>query len=388
MKKTLAILLTLSLIFSMVYVALADDAAPIKVGVYMPLTGSNAGSGTVQLQGIQMAFEEANAAGGINGRQLEIISYDSTGTSEGATKAATRLIENDGVQVVIGSFLSANILAVSELTENAKVLHVGAGTGATWTNCGLDYTYRATANGNLPVASAVSELVDCGYKSIALISVESDYGQSGHDAVITACQNSGIEVKADITYQAADTDFTGVISKAFQSGAETVFVYGQGEELALITKQLRLNGYEGLIFTVEGGANSEVLTVAGSASDGVVFSATYVVPDAPENGATELIREVLTKYYNQYGEMPFSDCFYRGYDEGSLVVEALRNAENPDSGESVKEAFKAISGLELLGGSFDFTAGTGDGLDQANQWMILDGKVQPFDKDAIMAIVE
>ena len=149
-----------------------------------------------------------------------------------------------------------------------------------------------------------------------------------------------------------------------------MFIYGQGEELALITKQFRLNGYEGLIFTVEGGANSEVLTVAGSAADGVVFSATYVVPDAPENGATELIREVLNKYYSQYGEMPFSDCFYRGYDEGSLVVEALRNAADPDSGESIKDAFKAISGLDLLGGTVDFTPATGDGLEQANQWMV------------------
>lgn len=407
MKKVLAFVLVLSMIFAMCACGSqpaettekptatqstkpeeTKGADPIKIGVYMPMTGSNAGSGLCQIQGIQMAMDEVNAEGGINGRKLEIITYDSTGTSEGAVKAATRLIEEDGVQVIIGSFLSANILAVSELTEKAKVLHVGAGTGASWTNIGLKYTYRATANGNLPVATMIEELIDCGFSSIALISVESDYGQSGHDAVVTGCEAKGIKVMADLTYQTGDTDFTGVITKALSSGAETIVVYGLGNELAMIAKQLRLNGYEDLIFTIEGGTNVEVLTVGGAAANGIVFAAAYVVPDAPENGATEMIREALNRFYNQYKEMPFSDCFYRGYDQGRLVAEALKNAKDVNSGESIKDAFVAIKGLELLGGTFDFTDGSGDGLTQANKWMIFDNKIQSYNKDVIMAFHE
>ena len=299
MKKFFSLTLVIAMMLMMAACG-AQNSDEIVVGCYMPLTGSNAGSGICEVRGIEMAFEEINAAGGINGKKITLTTYDSAGTTEGATKAATRLIEQDGVKIIAGSFLSSSVLAVSSLTERAKVLHVGTGTGATWTNIGLSYTYRATANGNLPVSTMVEQLIECGMKSIALISVASEYGQSGHDAVVNACKENNIEVKADIVYQSAETDFTGVISNAMTADADTVVVYGLGGELALIAKQLRQNGYQDLIFTIEGGANSEMFTVAGDASNGVIFSAAYVVPASPEDGATEQIQNVLKKYMEKY----------------------------------------------------------------------------------------
>ena len=387
MKKIISLALALAMLLLMVACTTEtnkEDSNEILIGCYMPLTGQNAGSGICEVQGIEMAFDEINAAGGIDGKTLKLITYDSTGTTEGATKAATRLIEQDGVKVIAGSFLSSSVLAVSSLTERAKVLHVGTGTGATWTNIGLNYTYRATANGNLPVATMMEQLVDCGKTSIALISVASEYGQSGHDAIIADCEKHNVEVKADIIYQSAETDYTGVISKALSAEADTIVVYGLGGELALLSKQLRQNGYEDLIFTIEGGANSEMFTVAGDASNGVVFSAAYVIPATPEEGATEQIRDVLTRYMQKYNEMPYSDCFYRGYDQGRLIAEALKNCEDVNDGESIMTAFRALSGVELLGGNFDYTNATGDGLSSANKWMIMDGKINVYDKDAVM----
>ena len=357
----------------------------IKIGMYVAMTGTNAGSGLCEMEGVQMAIDEINAGGGIDGRQLELISYDDAGTTEGATKAATRLIEEDGVKVIMGSFQSPNVLAVSELTEKAQVLHVGTGTGATWTNIGLDYTYRGTAIGTLTVDTMIEELVDLGMGSIALISVESEYGQSGRASVVAGAEAAGIEVKADLTYQSADTDFTGIIAKAMSAGADTMVLYGLGNEMAMIIKQLRQNGYEDLIFTIEGGANSEIFTVAGASADGLVFSAAYVVPTSPDGATSDLMKDVLTRYYEQYGEMPYSDTFYRGYDQMMLAAEAMKNCGNVDDGAAIKDAFKALSGVELLGGSFDFTAGTGDGLSAANKYMIMDGAIKAYDKAALEA---
>lgn len=388
MKKLISIVLVLAMMLLMVACTAntnKEDTNEILIGCYMPLTGPNAGSGICAVQGIEMAFEEINAAGGIDGKTLKLITYDSTGTTEGAAKAATRLIEQDGVKVIAGSFLSSSVLAVSSLTERAKVLHVGTGTGATWTNIGLDYTYRATANGNLPVATMMEQLVDCGKTSIALISVASEYGQSGHDAIIADCGKHNVEVKADIIYQSAETDYTGVISKALSAEADTIVVYGLGGELALLSKQLRQNGYDDLIFTIEGGANSEMFTVAGDASNGVVFSAAYVIPATPEEGATAQIQDILTRYMQKFNEMPYSDCFYRGYDQGRLIAEALKNCEDVNDGESIMTAFRALSGIELLGGSFDYTNATGDGLSSANKWMIMDGKIAVYNKDTLLS---
>ena len=358
---------------------------PIKIGVYGMFTGATAGHGICQLEGIQQVCDAVNADGGINGRLLELVSYDDAGTTEGATKAATRLIEEDGVQVIAGDLLSSNVLAVAPLAEAAKVLHVGTGTGASWTNIGLDYTYRAVAIGTLPVITMGEELVDMGMKSIALISVESEYGQSGRNDVLKVAEDCGIEVKADLTYQSADTDFTGIIAKAMAAEADTIVLYGLSTELAMIVKQLRQNGYNDLVFTAEGVTASEMFTVCGSASNGVVGASAYFIPPTPDGGTSELMREQLKIYYDEKGEMPYGEAFYRGYDQMSLIVEALKNCDNPDSGESIMNAFREISGLTLMGGTFDFTAGTGDGLSATNKYMIMDGAIVAYDKATLEA---
>ena len=153
----------------------------------------------------------------------------------------------------------------------------------------------------------------------------------------------------------------------------------------MIIKQLRQNGYEGPIYTIEGGANSEIFSVAGASADGLIFSAAYVVPATPEEAPTALMQDVLKVYYDATGQMPYSDCFYRGYDGMMLVGEALKNCDNPDSGESIRNAFVELKGIELCGGSFDFTAATGDGLVAANQYMIMDGAIKAYDKAALQA---
>lgn len=364
---------------------IANEGDTIEIGAYLPMTGANAASGLCELDGIHQALDEVNAAGGINGKMLELITYDDAGTTEGATKAATRLIEEDGVQVILGSFQSPNILAVSELTEKAKILQVGVGTGTSWTNIGLNYTFRGTANGFLPIGTMMDEIIDMGFKSIALMCSENETGQSGRIAILERAEIDNIEIKADLTFQPGDTDFTGIVNKAMASGADTIALYGGDSECALIIKQLRQNGYEDVLFTVEGGASAVIFNVAGENADGLIFAAPYVVPATPDEAATSLMQEVLKVHYDNKGEMPYSDVFYRGYDQAMLVVEALKNCDDVTSGESITEAFRNISGVELLGGSFDFTNGTGDGLTVTSKYMILDGAVKAYDKAALEA---
>ncbi len=387
MKKVISIVLALVMAMGFVLCASADGDT-ILVGCYMPLTGATAAAGLDQLNAVKMVIDEQNANGGINGKQIELVYYDDTGTSEGAVKAATRLIEDDGVKIIIGSSTSGNILAVSDITEEAKVPQLGTGTGSNWTNIGLEYTYRATSNSVLPIDTMASMITEFGYKNIALMTVLSEFGQSGHDAILAAFEKYGLTAAADIQFQSNETDYSGPIANALKANADAMVVYGVGYEEAMITKQLRQNGYNGLIFTTEGATDAQMFGTAGDTSNGVVFAATYVVPASVEEGATEMIRDVLAKCVETYGDMPYCDQFYRGYDQTKLVIAALENAEDINDGESIMNALRNISGLTLLGGTFDFTAGTGDGLNATSKWMILEGKIQEFDKaklDAFLA---
>ena len=390
MKKLITLLLAVIMLLSLTACGGPNnddnkDDDKIVVGCYMPLTGATAAAGLDQLNGVKMAIDACNAAGGINGKQIELLYYDDTGTSEGAVKAATRLIEQDGVKIIIGSSTSGNILAVSAVCEEAKVMQVGTGTGSTWTNIGLSYTYRATSNGNLPIATMATQVKDFGYKNVALLSVMSEFGQSGHDSIVDSCKKNGIEIVADITFQSNETDFSGPIANALAAKPEAMIVYGVGYEEAMVTKQLRQNGYTGLIFTTEGATDAQMLNTAQDAANGVVFAATYVVPATAEEGATQLIRDVLADCVKTYGAMPYCDQFYRGYDQACLVIEALKNSKDVNDGTANMEAFRAIKGFTGLGGDFDFTGATGDGLANTSKWMILDGKIQEYDKAALEA---
>lgn len=359
-------------------------ADTIKIGMYVTMTGKAAGTGIAAQRGYEMALGRINAAGGINGRKLEFISYDDMGTTEAATKAATRLIEDDGVQAIVGSHMSANVAAVAPLAEKAKVLHIGIGTGATWTNVGLDYTYRATCNANFLESSIIETVVEMGAKSIALICAETEYGQSGRENILKHAETAGLEVKSDLGYQAADTDYTGIINKTLAADADAIILYSIAQEAALQIKQFRQNGYDGLLYTMEGGATTEMFTVAGSASNGVIFVAGNILPATPEEGPTEKYVDVLTEYYATYGEMPSSSCFYRAFDGMMLLAEALKNCEDINSGESIMEAFRSLSGIEMISGTFDFTDGSGDGIKSSGKYMIVDGTTKVFDP-AVMA---
>ena len=122
-----------------------ESGDTIKIGFYGPLTGASSVVGVEGQKAVELAVKEANEAGGINGRQLELISYDDAQNTETSVKVVTRLVESDKVTAIIGSHISGSILATVDISEAAKVVQIGSGTSPIWTNIGLKYTFRGTA---------------------------------------------------------------------------------------------------------------------------------------------------------------------------------------------------------------------------------------------------
>ena len=114
-----------------------ESGDTIKIGFYGPLTGASSVVGVEGQKAVELAVKEANEAGGINGRQLELISYDDAQNTETSVKVVTRLVESDKVTAIIGSHISGSILATVDISEAAKVVQIGSGTSPIWTNIGL-----------------------------------------------------------------------------------------------------------------------------------------------------------------------------------------------------------------------------------------------------------
>lgn len=404
MKKVFALLLTLCLLLSLAACggnnssdsnADSSDPAPtgssdpapadsgdpapaasgdtIKIGLYATITGTNALAGEMAEKGARLALKEINAAGGVNGQMLELVVYDDKSTPEGAVRAVTRMVDSDHVTAIVGSNSSPNIVAASQITEDAGVLQVGCGTSPSYTNAGYQYIFRGTANANLPNAAFVDAMEKTGAQKVAILSIASENGVSGVNST-KALLPASMEVVCEEQYQPTDTDFTGQIAKIIASGADSVILYGTTSDSALAIKQLRSNGYNGFIYGPEALGVPDIINVGGEAAENVIFGSGAIIPATIDDAANEVEKAMLTAFVEEYGEMPVSDVVYRGYDSAKIIAIALQNASDINDPDAIREAVLGITDFEGIAGTYNFSDGSGDGLSTARAYIISGGK--------------
>lgn len=360
----------------------------LRIGIWTSLTGASAIEGELVQKGAELAADQWNKKGGVNGRSVEFIIYDDQSTTEGAVTATTRLIENDKVDAIMGSNLSNSIVATADLIEAAGIPFVGNGTGSAWTNAGYHYIFRGTCvNTYINEAFVRTMAEEMGVKDAAFLYVETENGQTAAADIEDYCEKYGVNLVYEGTYQSADSDFTGQVANIVSSKPEGVMLFGLANELSLVVRQLRQGGYNGYIYMAEAGASVDLMQVAGDAANGIVFSAAYVVPPTPEESPSDRMGEMLKAYVDLHGGMPATDVAFRAYDGMNLLLTAFANAEDIDDKDSIRDAFLAIQGYEGIGGTFDFTAGTGDGLSTCNVYMIIDGSYHIFDRAELEAAI-
>ncbi len=389
MKKQLAATLALVLVLSLA--ACGSDApsaadpggsAPaesdaIKIGLYTPLTGTSAMVGTQEKMGVDLAVKQINENGGVNGKQFTVIAYDDQLNAEQAVKAVTRLIQTDKVNAIIGSMSSGNIMATADMVEEAQILEIGAGTSPLWTNCGYEYVFRGTQNSASFNTGIVEEMTTVGATRLGTLISSTEYATNGWADIKEQLAGTGIEIVMETNYMAGDTDFSGQITKLVNAGLDAVLVYGGTEDFGIQCKQLRQLGYEGYIYGPETFASPDVREVAGDAANGVLFACGYVIPDAVEDAATPEEKAFLEAFVAEYGEMPVSDTAYRGYDSMMLLAKVFETAASME-GPDMRQALLNVD-YTGIGGKFDYSDGSGDGLAACNLFAIVDGKNIPFE---------
>ena len=393
MKKWFALLLALALTLSLAGCGgsdteTSDEASgtestesgsteAIKIGLYTPLTGTSALVGTQEQMGVDLAVKQLNEAGGINGRQITVVAYDDEFNAETAVKVVTRLVQTDNVDAIIGSMSSANILATADIVEEAQVLEIGCGTSATWTNAGYNYVFRGTQNAALFNVGIVDLIETMGVTKLGSIVSSTEYATTGWADVKSQLADTDVEIAVETDYMAGDTDFTGQITRIVNADLDSVLVYGATEDYGILCKQLRQMGYEGYIYGSETFASPDVREVGGDAVNGVLFACGYVIPDAVEDAATEEEKAFLEAFVEEYGELPQSDTAYRGYDSMMLLAEVFKTAPSMEPAD-LREALLNVD-YTGIGGKFDFSDGSGDGLAGCNLYAVVDGKNVPFD---------
>ncbi|NLI83692.1 MAG: ABC transporter substrate-binding protein [Deltaproteobacteria bacterium] len=344
MKRTSILLLASLLLTSFAIQAAAQET--VKVGIILPVTGDKAKFGEIEKKSFEMALEEINAAGGINGKKLEFIFEDDTGRPDVARSAAEKLITKDKVVMLGGGYGSSETFAISGVAQQNRVpFLVATGSDDKITEQNWEYIFRL----NPPVSeypkALESFLTEVAKPKTAVILYENtNFGSSGSKEFEKTCEKLGIKVLMTEGYEHGGVDFKPILVKVKQANPDLVYMISYLMDASLLMRQSMELRVTPKLFV--GGAAGftlpEFLKNAGKASEGV-FSATLWYQTLPYPGA----KDYYDKFMKKYG----SETEYHGaegYASAYVIADALKRAKSMTAAD-VREALSKTDMMTVFG---------------------------------------
>lgn len=351
MKKILSLVMALAMLLTPV-IACAEG---YTIGHYGGFTGAVATAGSNGRDGILLAVKLWNEKGGVLGGDIKVELYDDGSTTEGAVKGVSYLLDQVGVDGLIGSQLSGNIQATGDLVEAYEIPEVATGMNPAWLEQGWTYLFRSlpsSAGGAAPLVDAMQELKS---DKIASLVYQDDGNISAYNQVKAEIESrDGIEIINEQQAMVGETDWTGPLSAIVNEAPNGVIVFAQAEQGSLMVRQLRNLGYTDYIYGCETFSSTDMRNVAGDAANGIVFFAPHCVPDSPEEGNTDAEIAFLTAWVDEYGTMPISDVAYRAFDATNILLTAVEKAGTAD-GPTVRDTIASLE-MDILAGHANFAA--------------------------------
>ncbi|WNG55026.1 ABC transporter substrate-binding protein [Archangium gephyra] len=325
------------------------DTNTILLGQVGSLTGSEATFGVSARNGIAMAVAEANAAGGVKGKKLEVRVYDSQGRPEEAAQAATRLISHDKVSVILGEAASTNSMAMAEKAQAAGVpMITPTSTNPAVTRKG-DYIFRVCFIDpfqGFVMAKFARENLKLNRVAV-LQDNKSDYSVGLTGVFSRKFSEMGGAIVANESYSKGDTDFRAQITAFKQAKPEALFVPGYYTDVGLIARQARELGLSVPLLGGDGWESDKLFELGGTAIEGSYYSNHYSVdnPDAR-------VQEFIAKYKATHGGALPDSVAALAYDAAKLAIDAMKRA--PDlSRASIRDAIAATKDFPGVGGTIN-----------------------------------
>ena len=273
--------------------ALSQDK--VKLVDVIELSGAGATAGTNFKNGVDLAVADINAKGGILGKQIEIVHYD-TQTNPGNTRAAVQRAIDEGAYAVLGPVFSGPISASMQISQRAEIAQIVAGEAAGFTKQGNPYIFRTSLSQTaaMPkIAKYLKETVKAG--SIAVVWVNNDFGKGGRDAILPELEKAGIKVAVDLATEQGQADFAADAIKVKNANVDAVFVYLNEEESARFLRAAKQQGVTKPMIGETTLLGAKVIELAGDAANGVKGHVGLSI-DAPIPAFQEFGKKYQTKY--------------------------------------------------------------------------------------------
>ena len=313
------------------------------------LTGAGETYGTVAHQSKQMALDEINAAGGIDGRMLEFVVEDSKCNAADAITAYNKLTNVDGVKIILGTSCSGAMLGVAPLAEaDGVVLFSGLASNPDIAHAG-DYIFRTQISDIEVGINTGNTLWDDGIRRLATITEETDYAEGVRRTSVEQFEKNGGQVVASERYATDVTDFRTQLTKIFSADPDALHIAPQSEFSAgAIIKQARELGYEGPIYGETVSVGTTAQDIAGDAATGM--KAITAAPD-PTNAKSQ---EVLANFRERYEYITLPWHLGSAYDDVYIAAECLRQTGDDQDADGFRDCLYGITWSGALGDNYSF----------------------------------
>lgn len=383
-RKLFSVLMCLILIIASLATACAQPAAPettdapeqeapsaaetpeeIVIGVYEPMTGAQAAGGQQTMQGVNLAYEQKKEVLGI---PIRMVLVDNRSDKAESATAMTRLIEQEKAVAVIGSYGSSNSMAGGEVSEKAGIPVMGCSPTNPLVTEGKQFYFRACFIDPFQGRVMAKYAFENGVKKVAIIqNISQDYSvglaaffkQSWQE--LTGSLDG---IVSETSYQDGDQDFTAQLGSI--GDAEAIYAPGYFGDAALLIKQAREMGFEGLFMGSDAWEAPELISIGGDSTEGAVFSSHY----SAEAATTPASKPFVDAFQAKYNEVP-SAMAALGYDAYMLVIDAIEKAGSADP-KAIRDAIAATENFPGVTGSITIND-TGDAVKDAVVLTVQDG---------------
>lgn len=363
MKKITALLLVMGLIVSAAFAGGQGEEETIKIGAIFAVTGGASFLGAPEAKTAEMVVEEINAAGGINGKQIELIIKDSAANPEKAISFAKQLIEEDQVVAIIGPSTSGETMQIKDLCESRKVPLVSASAAEAIVDPVARYVFKTPQKDNYVAEWIFRTMQSMGIKRIGVVAANTGFGNAGKGQLEKYAPKFGIEIAIAETYDKAATDLTALLTKVKARKVEAVVNWSIVPAQSIVPKNMKQLGMEVPLFQSHGFGNIKYVEAAGAAAEGIIFPAgRLLVAEKLPDGHPQ--KETLVAYKGSYESKYGEDVSTFGghaYDAIMLVVEAIKKADSTNRTD-IRDALESISEFPGTGGIFTFSASDHNGL--------------------------
>lgn len=321
----------------------------LRLGLAVPQTGTSAAGGEIVENGVQMAVDEINEAGGIDGKwMIELIVEDNQNDPSTSVNCMEKLCNQDNVDVVISATASSCCLADMEVTRQAKVPELApASTAASLTEQGNEYFFRTAVTDSSNVVCLYDYLTGTmGGSRIAVLYESNDFGNGGYQLLQDYAGEYGVEIIDAQAYNVGDVDFSVQLTQIKEEAPDAIFVWGHYEEVTIMCKQMAQ--YEVDIPMMGTGYNSPYLTeMGGEYVEGIMLSTCYTTADPDED-----VQAFDKKYMDLYGAA-YDQNAPQSYDTVYMIADAVTRAQSTDS-EAIQKALTEMKDFDGLTGVMNF----------------------------------